>query len=96
MSATIYNTLLISLVPWVIIFSLRLIVTSCAFNSAVHPESHILPMEKIYICVRLGMVWSSHASSVKAVKYSRHGFLNCMVCPFGPPTLMNGPIFVDG
>ena len=79
-----------------IILPLRIILFYFALNSAVHTASHFFPIERSKLFVILGMMRPSHASSGKAVKYSRYGFLNCMVCPFGPPTLMNGPIFVDG
>ena len=79
-----------------VIILLCFIVTFCALNSDVYPASHIFPIEKCEKCVRLGMMWASHAYSGKAEKYSRHGLLDCTVCPFGHPTLMGGPIFVDG
>ena len=96
MSGISHNPFLLSLGAWMIITPLRLIVTSCAFNSDVNPASQSFPIETSELCVRLGMVWPSHAYSVKDGKYSKHGLLDCMVWPFGHPTQVCGPMFVDG
>ena len=39
---------------------------------------------------------TSHASSGKSGKFSKCVVLDCMVFPFGSPTWMSGPMFVDG
>ena len=96
MSGILHNPFLLSIGTWIIIYPLRLIVTYCALNSAVHTASHSFTMEKNEPCVILGMIWPSHAHSGKAGKYSRYGLLNFMVCPFGNSILMGGPMFVDG
>ena len=76
--------------------SFCLIVTSCDLNSDMYPASHSLTIETSDISVRMGMMWPSRASSGKAGKSSRHGFLDCLVLTFMHPTLMGGPIFIDG
>ena len=88
MSWIFHNLLLLSLGPWMIIFPLCLIVTSCALNSYVHPASHSFSMDTSDICLILGMMWPSHAYSGKSGKYSRHGSIDFMVCPFGHPTFL--------
>ena len=95
-SGILHNPLLLSLGNWMIILPLRLIVTSRALNSSVHPESHSFPTKTSDICVRLGIMWPSNYSSGKSGKYIRHRFLDFMVWPFGNPTWMGGPTFFDG
>ena len=75
MSGIFHNPLLLSIDPWMIILPLRLIVTYCSLKSAVHPASHNFPIETSGICVRLGMMYPSHASLVKAGKYIKHGLI---------------------
>ena len=65
---------------------LHLIVSSCTLNKAVHTASHSLPIHTSEMCVRLGMMGPSHASSGKAGKYIKHRLLYFMVCPFGYTT----------
>ena len=79
-----------------IVLSLCLIVTSCDLKSAMYPLSHSLIIETSDLSVILGMMWPSHTPSGKAGKYSRHGFLDCIVLTFRHPTLMGGPMFIDG
>ena len=79
-----------------IIFSLRLIVTYCTLNSYVHPASHSFPIDTSDPCVILGMMCPPNYSSGNSGKSSIHELLDCMVCPFGYPTWMVGPVFVDG
>ena len=93
-SGVFRNPLLLSLGPCMIVLSLCLIVTSCDLNSAMYPSSHSLTIETSDLSVILGMMCSSRASSCKADKYSRHGFLDCMVLAFRHPTLMGGPMFI--
>ena len=95
-SGIFHHLLLLSLGTWVIILLFCLIVTSCALNSNVHPESQSLTTEKRELYVRLGMMWTSHDYSGKTSKSSIHEFLVCMVCPFVHPIWMGDPIFVDG
>ena len=66
-----------------IISPLHLIITSCDLNSAVHPASPSLPIETSEMCVRLCMMWPSHASSGKTIKSSKHGLLDVMVYTVG-------------
>ena len=77
------------------IFSLCLNVTSYDLNTAVHPESNILTIETIELCVRLVQMWPLYASSGKYGKYNKHGLLYRMVWPLGYPTLMGGLMFID-
>ena len=77
-------------------FSVALIATSCDLNTYVNPSSQILTIDKSELCVRLGKMWHSNASSGKAGKSSKYGLIDCMVWPFGNPTKMGGPMFVDG
>ena len=78
-----------------LILPLCLTVTSCDLYSDMHPASHIFTMETSELCVILGIMWPSRASSGNSGKYSRPGFLYCVVCPYGNTTLMVGPMFVD-
>ena len=79
-----------------IIYPLCLILTSRDFNSAVNPESQILPIKTNELRVRLGMIWTPHVYSGKYGKSSKHGFIDGMVWEFGHPTRMCGTVIVDG
>ena len=79
MSGIYHNLFLLSLGPWMTIFLLHLIFTSCVFNTALYPELQSFKVETRELCVRLGMMWPSNALSVKAWKSSKHGFFNCIV-----------------
>ena len=61
-----------------------------------HLASQSFQIDTSEICVILGNMCPSHASSVKAGKSSKHSFLDFMVWQFGHPTWMGGPMFVDG
>ena len=84
-SGVFHNPLLLFLGPWMIILSLCLIFTYCSLNSAMHTSSYSFPIETSELCVRLGMILTSHYSSGKAGKSGSHGLLDCMVWPFGNP-----------
>ena len=64
-------------------------------NSAMLTASHSFPIDISDTCVRLGMVWPSHAYSGRDGKYSIHILLDCMIFPFGNLKWMVGPMFVD-
>ena len=74
-SGILHYLLLLSLGPYIIISSLRLVVTSWDLNSYFHPESQSFPIDTSEICMRLGMMFPSHASSFKAGKSSKNGLL---------------------
>ena len=78
-SGILHNPFLLSLGLWMTISKLCLIVTPCYLNTDVHPEPQILTINKSDMCVRLGNICPSRASSGKAGKSSKHGFLDCMV-----------------
>ena len=95
MSGVLHNPLLLSIGTWMVVLDLCLIVTSCALESAFHTSPNIFTIETSELCVRLGMIFTSHASSDKAGKFSKRGFSDFIVWPFGHPTLMGGHMFVD-
>ena len=66
----LHNPFLLSLGPWMTILLLHFIVTCCALNTSVHPESHIFPIETNELCVWLDKMCPSHASSGKDGKLS--------------------------
>ena len=78
-----------------IILPLIFIVNSSALNSAVNIASDSFPIDTSERCVRLGMMCPSHDYSGKAEKYSRNGLLGNMVWPFGHPTWIGGPMFIE-
>ena len=94
-SGILHNPLLLSIGTWMVVLDLCLIVTSCALESAFHTSPNIFTIETSELCVRLGMIFTSHASSDKAGKYSKHGLLDCIVWPFGNNKWMGGTMFVD-
>ena len=94
-SEIFYNPFIMSLGPWMTIFLLCLIFNSCYLNTAVHQTSQRLPIYMSEMCVRLGMMWSSHSESGKAGKSSKYGSLDCMVWKFYLSTWMGGTMFVD-
>ena len=53
-------------------------------------------MDTSEIFVRLLIMWASYDSSGKSGKYSRHGLLDLMVCPFVHTTLMGVPMILMG
>ena len=63
MSEILHNRFHPSLGTWINILSLRLFVTSCDLNTSVHSEYHIFPIDTRALCVKLGMMWYSHALS---------------------------------
>ena len=95
MSGIFYNTFLLYLVHWIIIFLLRLIVTYFDLNSDLHPASHSLPIDTSEMYMRLGLIYPSDDSSSKAGEYGKHVLLDFMVWPFRHPTHMGDPIFID-
>ena len=57
LSGIYHKSFLLSLGTWMTILTLHIIITSCNFNTALHPASHILPMETSEIYVRPVMIW---------------------------------------
>ena len=95
-SGICHNPLLLSFGPYMIIFTFHFMVTYSSLKSSVYTASHILKIDTSEICVILGTMWPSHASSGKDGKSSRHGLLDCTVCTFGNPTWMGGLMLVYG
>ena len=78
------------------ILLLRLIVTYCPLNTAVHPASHSFQIETSELCMSLSKMCPRYDSLGKDDKSSNHVLLDFMVYPFGHLTGMGGPIIVDG
>ena len=80
---------------WTLLFKTVTAIYNMAGNFGVL-KSNPWVISKYTFYVRLGMMWTSHASSGNTGKFSRHGFLDCVVYPFGDTAWMGGPMIVDG
>ena len=85
-SGILHNSFILSLGHRMTIFLLSLLVNYCALNTSVHPLLQSLTADKSIMCVGMDIMCTSHALTGKSGKYSKTGFLDSIVFPFGHST----------
>ena len=89
----LHDTFLLSIITWMNMLLLCFVVNWCDLNTYLHLASQRLKIDTSELCMRLGKLCPSNASSDKYGKSSKQGLLDWMVLPFGHPTWMGGAIF---